>query len=200
LVLCLADGQAIAIKLSGQINKVVKNMNKSLISLNAKTEASAKPLSFNDIKDSNGDVYKDLQTAESISIPGSTRAKLIELYCLKERCSEEVEMIKEEMARLEAFYNNEIETIETLCNNMEINSNPLNDGIRNTLMSNRTFLCFQLKSMETGWKDIYTMKCTSEDRLILPYEQYLGANPFFEPIYIHIILRKTMSQNMSRQD
>ena len=152
-VFFLSDGQAVAIKLSGQINKVVKHMNKGLISLNAAMDVSAKPLSFDDIKDPSGNVYGPELTNESSEVPASTKAKLIDLYCLIKRCQEEVIMVREEMARLEAFYNREIEVIDQICMNFGNNSSPHDNGLKSILLTNRARIYLQFKC----WEGLYSM-------------------------------------------
>ena len=177
-VFFLSDGQAVAIKLSGQINKVVKHMNKGLISLNAAMDVSAKPLSFDDIKDPSGNVYGPELTNESSEVPASTKAKLIDLYCLIKRCQEEVIMVREEMARLEAFYNREIEVIDQICVNLGNStcSSPRDNGLKSILLTNRARIYLHLKSVGKCWEGLYSM---SPLNALTPTDQalYLGVNP-----------------------
>lgn len=152
-------------------------MNKGLISLNAAMDSNAKRLSFDDIKDPGGMVYGPALTPESSEVPASTRAKLIDLYCLKKRCKEEVVMVQEEMARLESFYSAEVGRIDQICENLGSDStDKRSDGLRCMLLTYRASVNLQLKSLGRCWDGFYAM---SPLNVQTPVEQaqYFGANP-----------------------
>ena len=97
---CFLDGQAIAIKLSNQINKVVMSMKKSLNSLN---RVSHENLVFETIKDPQAAIYKPTGNSNRSSIPVGVKKIVINLLFMKDRCREDIVMTRSEMESLVNF-------------------------------------------------------------------------------------------------
>ena len=138
LFLCFfsLDGQTIAIKLSKPITKVTDNMKKAIACHNAIPGAAT--LTFDAVKDPSSDLYANLQSPPSLThvVPNSTRRTAIKLHCLKERCEEEIALLKTEMERLVAFLSKQINVLA-----MATNKEVTQETAKLTLGLNSLFLC-----------------------------------------------------------
>ena len=78
----------------------------------------AATLTFDAVKDPSSDLYANLQSPPSLThvVPNSTRRTAIELHCLKERCEEEIALLKTEMERLVAFLRKQINVLAIATN------------------------------------------------------------------------------------
>ena len=111
-----SDGQAIAIKLAKQIDKVVTSINQGLVTLNKTT--AGETLTFDDVKDPCSEIYSMCALPCSTSaVPGSFKSKLVQLLSLKDRCEEEEVMVKKEMLRLATIYSGQLEKISSFLGN-----------------------------------------------------------------------------------
>lgn len=106
----VSDGQAIAIKLSTQIDKVVNSMNQGLATLNGLM--GDEMVTFEDIKDPSGELYCQLNLSnDTNNVPADIKKKLVHLMCLEDRCKEEKILVKEEMLRFFTFISEQINAI-----------------------------------------------------------------------------------------
>ena len=109
----IADGQAIAIKLSKQINRVTDLLKKCMQNYNS---LGGQPITFENVKDPCGPLYSASSPAALLPtadpVPQSIKKQLIDLFCLQERCKEEVELLKKEMIQLMSYIFRESELIE----------------------------------------------------------------------------------------
>lgn len=88
VILIFAEGQAIAVKLSSQIDKVVNSMNQGLAMLNGLMEDEV--ATFEDIKDPGGKLYCELKCSNNTdNVPAVIKKKLVHLMFLEDRCKEE---------------------------------------------------------------------------------------------------------------
>lgn len=88
VILIFAEGQAIAVKLSSQIDKVVNSMNQGLAMLNGLMEDEV--ATFEDIKDPGGKLYCELKCSNNTdNVPAVIKKKLVNLMFLEDRCKEE---------------------------------------------------------------------------------------------------------------
>ncbi|KAK3716896.1 hypothetical protein QZH41_017010 [Actinostola sp. cb2023] len=136
-----ADGQAIAIKLSKQVNKATVHLQKTLVRLNATTQEDGQDdIAFNDVKDPSSDVYANLSLElPRHDIPYSVRKRIIELDCLKKRCEEENSMVNVEMKRLVSFYETQITLISSHLDQLNSRTaSPYSSGLINLLLTNKT--------------------------------------------------------------
>ena len=109
IFLFFSDGQAIAIKLSNQINRLVIQMKRFLTSLNGMTDDDLK---FDDIKNPQGEIYQPPNSQSTTSaVPLTIQKKLVNLQYLSDRCKEELSMIASEMKRYVDFLQKEIKKI-----------------------------------------------------------------------------------------
>lgn len=80
---CRPDGQAVAIKLANQIDKVVNSMNQGLTTLNGLMGDEV--VMFEDIKDPGGDLYCELHFSnDTNNLPADTKKKLVHLMSLED--------------------------------------------------------------------------------------------------------------------
>ena len=106
----ISDGQAIAIKLASQIDKVVNSMKQGLVTLNALM--GDEMVSFDDIKDPGGELFSQLNSSNDVgNVPACVKKKLVHLVSLEERCKEEQVLVKEEMLQYFRFTSNQISAI-----------------------------------------------------------------------------------------
>lgn len=84
---------------------------------------------FDEAKNPVSLIYSDIcdQSQTSSFMPTSLRHKLIEAHCLQERCVEEVDLLNQEISRLNDFYEDQIGILGELCNSLQ------DGGIRSLL-------------------------------------------------------------------
>lgn len=94
-----SDGQGIAIKLSSQITKVTESLQKCLGTINA---LGGEEITFDVAKDPKSGLYcnETPPMHENDNVPLATKKQLIGLHCLRERCHEEIDLVKVEMIRI----------------------------------------------------------------------------------------------------
>lgn len=90
--LFLGDGQAIAIKLAKQIDKVVKSIHKTLSEINGYLPNDVPQILYDDAKDPKSSIYSEVQE-EGDTVPALVRRQIIDLFCLHNRCQEELELL-----------------------------------------------------------------------------------------------------------
>ncbi|XP_031574572.1 uncharacterized protein LOC116308321 [Actinia tenebrosa] len=126
LKLKYADGQAIATKLSKQIDKVVKSINKTLSEVNGLLPVD-KQILYVEAKDPKSSLYSTM-TDGGTTVPATLRRQIIDLSCLSKRCEEETNMLKEEMRRLVSFIHEQIRLIDEYVDTLQPDV-PLNAGL-----------------------------------------------------------------------
>ena len=89
------DGQAIAIKLSKQSEKVVKSIKKTVLEINEVLDVDEPPVTYEEAKDPMSSLYS-ATAVQSANLPASLKRQIIDWSCLKARCQEEMSMIKDE--------------------------------------------------------------------------------------------------------
>lgn len=110
IITFFSDGQAIAIKLSNQIDKVVNSMNQGLATLNGLRVDE--PVTFGDIRDPCAAIYCPFNpSSETSNVPLSVKKKLVQLVCLQDRCKEEQTLLEQEMLRFSNFLTNQVSVI-----------------------------------------------------------------------------------------
>lgn len=105
--------------MSKQISRVSDQLKKAMESYSSWGEC----LTFEKAKDPCDKLYSSCSTqvitTSDTAIPQSTKKKMVDLMCLKERCQEEVDLVKKEMIQLLSFHLDQINAIdrytETLC-------------------------------------------------------------------------------------
>lgn len=129
LFLFISDGQAIAIKLANQIDKVVNSVKQELATLNGLSDNET--VTFDEIKDPCGDIYFQHHSPKDASeVPSAIKKKLVQLACLLDRCKEEEVLVKDEMLRFITSISNQISLISSyLGNDVHVTS-----GLRSLLL------------------------------------------------------------------
>lgn len=109
---------------------------------------------YDDAKDPRSSIYSEVQE-EGDTVPALVRRQIIDLFCLHNRCQEELELLKEEMNRLVSFLQNEIrlidESVEAL---LPLTDNPLNAGMITCLKKKRMIHCNHISSLLRLWGGI----------------------------------------------
>lgn len=146
------DGQAIAIKLANQIDKVVNSMNQQLATLNGLMENET--VTFDDIKDPCGDIFVQVQSpTDASNVPSSVKKKLVQLVCFQDRCKEEQDLVKHEMFRLTSFIIDQINFITSyLSSDADVNR-----GLRSLLLQKAAVHKKRLNSLRSMFGDVVTV-------------------------------------------
>lgn len=105
-----SDGQAIAIKLSKQINKVVKSIHKTLSDVNGYVADDIPKILYENAKHPRSSIYSAVQE-EGVTVPALIKRQMIDLFCLQNRCQEELDLLKLEMNRPVSFLQNKMRFI-----------------------------------------------------------------------------------------
>uniref|UniRef100_H2Y4J6 Uncharacterized protein n=1 Tax=Ciona savignyi TaxID=51511 RepID=H2Y4J6_CIOSA len=114
------SGQAVAQRILGNVKRVTSIIKKLLVQYNEMKElpSSGYPteLRFTDVL--NDESSKSHVQVESMS---SLNQTTVQAYCLLQRSSEEIEIVKKDMASVLKFYEQQLAIIHSLClNNTEI--------------------------------------------------------------------------------
>lgn len=146
------DGQAIAIKLANQIDKVVNSMKQQLAILNGLMENES--VTFDDIKDPCGDIFAQVQSpTDASNVPSSVKKKLVQLVCFQERCKEEQDLVKQEMLRLTYFIIAQINFISSYLRS----DADVNRGLRSLLLQKAAVHKKRLNSLRSTFGDVVTL-------------------------------------------
>ena len=162
VILIFAEGQAIAIKLSNQIDKVVTSMNQGLATLNGLMEDEV--ATFEDIKDRGGELYCKLNCSnDTDNVPAGIKKKLVQLMFLQDRCKEEKTLVKEEMLRFFTFLSAQINAITSYLDKEKVNR-----GLMSLLQQKVDVYKKNLQLLTSMCKDLVTFPNFEE-----PGETYL---------------------------
>lgn len=139
------DGQAIAIKLGNQVDRVVASMHRNLAVLNGLTDTVT---SFDTVKNPLGEIYNNIAVVSGgkDDTPTFIVKKAVNLMYLKDRCKEELVLIKNEMATFSSFFLNQIQTIESFFVE-DVNSEELK-GLRCLALTKKTYYQRELQSLK----------------------------------------------------
>ena len=149
-----SDGQAIAIKLSKQIDKVVKSIHKTLSDVNEYLANDVPRILYEDAKDPRNSIYSAVQE-EGDTVPALIRRQIIDLFCLKDRCQEELDLLDKEMNRLVSFLQNEIRFIdESVDALLPDTDTPFNAGLIACLKRKQMIHCNHISSLLSLWGSI----------------------------------------------
>ena len=109
---------------------------------------------YDDAKDPKSSIYSEVQE-EGDTVLALVRKQIIDLFCLHNRCQEELELLKEEMNRLVSFLQNEIRLIdESVDAYLPYTDNPLNAGVIACLKKKRMIHCNHISSLLLLWGGI----------------------------------------------
>lgn len=159
----ISDGQAIAIKLASQIDKVVNSMKQGLAKLNLLM--GDKIIAFDDIKDPGGELYSQLNSCTDINgVPAYIKKKLVHLGSLDDRCKEEQVLVKGQMLQFFRFMSDQISAIASFLEK-EIN---VNRGLRSLLKQKADHYQKKIQLLTCMWKDFVMFLSLAE-----PVETYL---------------------------
>lgn len=159
----ISDGQAIAIKLASQIDKVVNSMKQGLAKLNLLM--GDKIIAFDDIKDPGGELYSQLNSCTDINgVPAYIKKKLVHLGSLDDRCKEEQVLVKGQMLQFFRFMSDQISAITSFLEK-EIN---VNRGLRSLLKQKADHYQKKIQLLTCMWKDFVMFLSLAE-----PVETYL---------------------------
>ena len=172
-----SDGQAIAIKLSKQIDKVVKSIHKTLSDVNGYLADDLPRILYEDAMDPRSSIYSAIQE-EGDTLPALIRRQMIDLFCLQNRCQEELDLLKEEMNRLVSFLQNKIrfidESVDALLRDTDT---PFNAGLIACLKRKRMIHCNHISSLLSLWGRIWdSPKPIDHTELVKTYANLSGID------------------------
>ncbi|XP_028412906.1 uncharacterized protein LOC114535788 [Dendronephthya gigantea] len=174
-----AEGQAIAIKLSNQIGKVVNEMKRNLASCN---DLCKNEYGFDEKKNPQSEIYTNTLQSQDSVIPTKIKHRLVELTYLQDRCEEELSMVKEEMLTLVNFVRHQIIEIDQyiLANNAS-DGDLYQKGLKCLLFQKQTVHTKYLQSLYDNWKDLIDIPVSKTAEL-----PFLSTNPGdFETFWMH---------------
>ena len=157
----LSDGQAIAVKLSKQIDKVVKSIHKTLSDVNEYLADDLPRILYEDAKDPRSSIYGSAVQEEEDTVPTLIRRQIIDQFCLQNRCQEELDLLREEMNRLVSFLQNEIRFLdESVDSLLPDTDTPFNAGLIACLKRKRMIHCNHISSLLSLWGRIFESPTT----------------------------------------
>lgn len=156
------DGQALAIKLPNQIGKVVTEMKRSLASFNDLCENE---FNFDEIKDPQSEIYSTVTQDQvyNSNVPTKIKKRLVELTCLKDRCQEELSMVKEEMETLVNFIRSQISEINKYATAKSACRDRFEKGLISTLLKKRFVHEKYLQSLKDSWKHVINIPVSNTE-------------------------------------
>ena len=98
---------------------------------------------------------------------------MIELHCLKERCEEEISLIKVEMLRLLAFVEKQIE-VTTMAANAKVADEPLELVLKSLLLLRRAEYTKKLQALKTLWVGL--VDSPTNHNQVIESHQFLDDN------------------------
>lgn len=128
-------------------------------------------LTFDDVKDPSSDLYPNFQTStpSGHAVANATRRNVIELHCLKERCEEEISLIKVEMLRLLAFLEKQME-VTAMAANAKVADEPLERGLKSLLLLRRAEYTKNLQALKTLWVGLVDIPTNHNQ--VIDYHQF----------------------------
>ena len=146
----ITDGQAIAIKLRNQIDRVVASINRNLAVLNGLMQTST---SFDDVKNPLSDIYNVVVTSDAVDdAPNVVKEKAINLLYLKDRCQEELLSLTNEMSALSSFLLQQIQVMESFV--LQDVCSEEQKGLRSIVLTKQTCYESELQSLKKMWSGI----------------------------------------------
>ena len=139
------DGQAIAIKLGNQVDRVVASMHRNLAVLNGLADTVT---SFDTVKNSLSETYNNIVAVSGVEddTPTFIVKKAVNLMYLKDRCKKELVLIKNEMATFSSFFLAQIQAIESFFTK-DVNSEELK-GLRSLALTKKKYYQSELQSLK----------------------------------------------------
>ena len=158
------DGQAIAIKRGNQVDRVVASINRHLAILNGLAETST---SFDDVKNPLGEIYNSVKTSgNEKGTPTCIMKKAINLLSFKDRCKEELILLKDKMSALSSFFLNQIQVIESFVHKEA--SSEEQKGFRSMALTKQIHYHNELQMLKKMWSGILELCCKLQYRNIFP--------------------------------
>ena len=166
----LSDGQAIAIKLSKQIDKIVKSIHKTLSDVNGYLVDDLPRILYEGAKDLRRSIYSAVQEKGN-TVPALIRRQMIDLFCLQNRC--------QEMNHLVSFLQNEIRFIdESVDALLPDTDTPFNAGLIACLKRKRMIHCNHISSLLSLWGSILdSPKPIDDTELVKTYANLDSPKP-----------------------
>ena len=117
------------------------------------SNTSGKTIGFDEVKDPCSSLYytEGGTDAPAGAIPSDFRGKIINLYCMKRRCEEELEMLSQEMERLENFLVSKIEMVESAVQTLASDTDRFSSGMRSMVLNIRAATLKELVVLQKKW-------------------------------------------------
>ena len=128
----------------------MKSIHKTLCEVNGYLPDDVPQILYEDAKDLRSSIYSEVQD-EGDTIPALVRRQIIDLFCLHNRCQEELELLKEKTNRLVPFLQNEIRLIDKSVDALLPHTdNPLNAGMI-ACLKKKQIHCNHISSLPLLW-------------------------------------------------
>ena len=169
------DCQAIAIKFSKQIEKVVKSIKKAVLEANEVLDVDEPHITYEEAKDPMSSLYS-ATAVQSANVPAFRKRQIIDWSCLKARCQAEMSMVKEEKGRFIHFISDQIRLIDKSV----VNLTPyqcdirLNTGLIVCLKKKRMLYCNQIANLVRLWAGILDTTDIQVEEVKRSYETFSG--------------------------
>ena len=138
---------------------MVSNINRSVSILNGLTGTVT---SFDDVKNPLGDIYSSVApTHTEAEIPTMIRKKAIDLLCLKDRCKEELVMVKDEMSTFSSFFLKQIDKIQSFSAREVYCQEQI--GLRSLFLTKVLHYLQQLQVLKKMWSSIILLAIPDRD-------------------------------------
>lgn len=155
-----ADGQAIAIKLGSQIDRLIVNITRNISLINGMNENVN--ITFDDVKDPNGEIYRGIVPRDiETEVPSRVKNKAVDLLCLRDRCEEELSMVKREMSSVVSFFVRQIEIIRSFTG--EEASSDEQRGVRSLAIELMTCYQNRIKMVNELWSGLIFFPMREDD-------------------------------------
>lgn len=188
---CFSDGQALASRLSKQITRVTKDVNKDIAAYNEAKQSHSNhthtALTLDAVKDPDNDFwceYLAAPTDEDCSVPFTVKRKAIDLCHLLDRSKEEQILLKSEMENTWSHYFQQHGKITDFLNSFINHENVLDVEYGEAIFLHRKI--FQIESMLIDLKKGFLCTSTKTNHSIY----FMGMLTCFKVIWCRLWMTK----------
>ena len=155
----------------------MKSIHKTFSDVNGYLADDLTRIRFEDAKDPKSSIYSAAQD-DGDTVPTLIRRQMIDLFCLQNRCQEELDLLHEEMIRLVSFLENEIRFIDESVDGLLPNTDtPFNAGLIACLKRKRLIHSNHISSLLSLWGSIFdSPKPSDHTELVKTYANLSGED------------------------
>ena len=172
-------------------------MHKTLSDVNGYLDNDLPRILYEDAKDPKSCIYSAVQE-EGDTVPALIRRQMIDLFCLQNRCQEELDLLKEEMNRLVSFLQNQIRFIdESVDALLPDTDTPFNVGLIACLKRKRMIHCNHISSLLSLWGNILgSPKPIGYTELVKTYANLSGIDYLQDEISGELSVESMMEEDV----